>query len=240
MAEDIPPRRAPTGRRALGIGVGLAALMLGTGAALAFRPTRRELEPLPRPEPTLPPPIPGSTMPEVNSEISESDRRLLAQDFTNRDAEAVARMIASENPSATEQAHVEQVWTQLRSQKKTETLYDRITAGEGYGPQIAPRPVASGKAPTTAQLELAWDVLRGKKLSVLPGAKKFFDPDQEDKVYAQVTKGRADLAAGKPITKRTAELIAAKYHRTAEQVRQKWTREGTKEVGTIGPVEFWT
>lgn len=237
---DFPPRRASAGRLGLGIGVGLAALTLGAGAALAFRPTRRELDPLPRPEPTPPPPIPEPAIPAVNPQISESDRRLLDQQFTNRDAEAAARMIASEDPSAPEQAHVEQVWTQLRSQRKTASLYDRITAGQGYGPQKSPRPVASHTKPSAAQLELAWDVLRGKKPSVLPGARRFFNPSEEDKVYAQVTKGRADAAAGKPISPRTAELIALGYHRTAEQVREHWSSKHLKKVGTVGPVEFWT
>ena len=55
--------------------------------------------------------------------------------FGELDIEAVARMLSSENPRGSKELHVEQVWTQLRSLKPGQTLYERITAGSGWGAQ---------------------------------------------------------------------------------------------------------
>ena len=176
----------------------------------------------------------------AQASLSPSDAKLLEQSFTLQDVEAAARMIASENRREGERLKVEQIWAELRAKRKSESLYDRITKGQGYGVQNKKRPVATGTKPTEAERELVWEVLRGNKPSRLPGARKYFEPDEEDRIYRQVTRARADLKAHRPISPRSQELIAAGYGKTAAEVRADWASKGAKLVGVVGPVEFWT
>src|SRR5262249_9738831 len=71
--------------------------------------------------------------------------------FSTLDIEAVARMLASENPRGSEQLHIEQVFTQLRSRKRGESLYDRITAGSGWGRQGVRNPPGRRRPVSTAE-----------------------------------------------------------------------------------------
>ena len=50
-------------------------------------------------------------------------------------------------------------------------------------------------------------MLDGNHPSKLLGARKFFDPSGQDAVLRQVKKGKADLQAGRPITKRTKAIM---------------------------------
>lgn len=156
------------------------------------------------------------------------------------DIEAAARMIASENPSASDAVKVEQIWTQIRSTKPGKTLHQRITAGKGYGPQGGSRPVSTAREAKPADRELAARVLRGELQSQLPGARKYFEPDAQDRIYRQVQRARAELAAGRAISANDQRLIDAGYKRDAQMVRDKWSKEGGRFVGSVSPVEFWT
>lgn len=160
--------------------------------------------------------------------------------YTAADLMAAARMIASENPTASEDVWVEQIHSQLRSLGPLQSLHDRITGGKGYGPQGGSRPVTTVREPRPAHLRVAREVLEGQRPSKLDGARKFFNPREEDAVYDQVHKGKEDLAAGRPVSARTKELMALGYQRTAQDVRDKWQGEGKHLVGTVGPLEFWT
>lgn len=161
---------------------------------------------------------------------------------TTEDVEAAARMVASENPSAGKEVWIEQIWTQIREAREHKTtLHRQITGGHGYGPQgKGLRPVATTKEAAEEHRQVAREVLSGAHPSKLEGAKRFWDPRQQDAIFRQVQKGLADKAAGKPITKRTQELIDVGYKRDAEGVRKKWRSEGKALVGVLGPVEFWT
>ena len=182
---------------------------------------------------TSEPPAALSTSPLANAEP-------LPLDPSPDDIEAAARLIASENPSASDQVKIEQIWTQIRSTKRGQTLFQRITAGKGYGNQGGSRPVATTHAASPADRELAARVLRGELQSSLPGARKFFDPAEQDKVFRQVQRAKADVAAGRAISERDQKLIAAGYKRDAQGVRDKWSSEGSHLVGAVPPVEFWT
>lgn len=164
--------------------------------------------------------------------------------FTDDDIEAAARMIASENPSAGSEVWVEQLWSQLRARKKGQTLHHRITGGHGWGPQNgqkgSERPVSTDKVAKAVHREVVRQVLQGQLPSQLDGARKYFHPAEQDAVFRQVQQGKADLAAGKTVSKRTQELIAVGYKLDAQGVRDKWSSEGKRLVGTLGPVEFWT
>lgn len=161
--------------------------------------------------------------------------------YTPLDLEAAARVAASENPSAGQQVWIEQIWTQIRQQKRGQSLYDRITGGtKQWGPQSGRRPVSTDKAASPLHFAVAERVLSGAEPSSLPGARKFFDPGQQDRVYAQVQKGKEILAAGGKVSPRTKQLIDLGYSKTAQEVRDGWASDGDRMVGTIGPVEFWT
>ena len=56
-------------------------------------------------------------------------------DFSEDDLDAAARMLASENGSGSRALWAELIGSQLHARKPGETLFDRITAGSGYGPQ---------------------------------------------------------------------------------------------------------
>ena len=71
-------------------------------------------------------------------------------DYSEDDLEAAARMLASENGTGSRALWAELIGSQLHARKPGETLFDRIAAGSGYGPQGEKswpgkvRPVATG------------------------------------------------------------------------------------------------
>lgn len=236
---------ADVGRGLLYVGAALFGFaLLGVSVAAASMgpyqpPARRRIDMYsdppspPAPPAGAPPPVPPAGEPAA------------VFSFTGVDEDAAARMIASENPSASEEVWVEQIHTQIRSRKEGQSLYMRITGGHGYGEQGkvqggGARPVSTSKPAKEIHKRVARETLAGLRPSKLPGARKFFDPGEQDAVMRQLEKGKKDLAAGRPVSDRTRELIAVGYQRTAEGVREKWRKEGAQVVGTVGPVEFWS
>ena len=163
--------------------------------------------------------------------------------YSQLDVEAAARMLASENPRGSERLHIEQIWTQLRSRKRGQSLFDRITAGSGWGEQgkrVPPgrvRPVATTEPATRRLLALAESVLRGDRPSILAGARKFFEPEQQDRAFAAAEAARKRLAAGGVLTDKERRLLG--YRRNAQQVRAEWLKT-SRYVGTIEGLEFFT
>lgn len=167
----------------------------------------------------------------------------IAASYTEADVEAAARMLASENPRGTPALHVEQIHSQLRSRRPGQSLYDRITAGSGWGPQGQRgsggiRPVATTEPATEAQRRLVREVLDGLHPSVLSGARKFFDPVQQDRAFVVAERARRKQADGQRLTPDERRLLG--YRRTAQEVRSAWRSEGAKYVGAIDGVEFFT
>lgn len=163
--------------------------------------------------------------------------------YSKLDIEAAARMLASENPRGSERLHVEQIWTQLRSRKRGQSLFDRITAGSGWGEQGARnppgrvRPVATTESSTPRFRALAERVLRGEYPSILPGARKFFEPDVQDRAFAAAESARKRLAAGGALTDKERRLLG--YRRNAQQIRAEWLKT-SRYVRTVDRVEFFT
>ena len=128
----------------------------------------------------------GSAPSEKRRTVLPSDDWQSTATYTEADVEAAARMLASENPRGSRALHIEQIHTQLRARKPGQDLFDRITAGSGFGPQGerraggGTRPVATGEPATPALRQLARQVLEGLHPSSLPGARKFFEPEQQD------------------------------------------------------------
>lgn len=169
--------------------------------------------------------------------------RAQGEHYSALDVEAAARMLASENPRGSERLHVEQLWTQIRSRKPGQSLFDRITAGSGWGEQgkrMPPgrvRPVATTEPASNRFRILATSVLRGECPSTLPGARKFFEPEQQDRAFAAAEAARKKRAAGGVLTAKETRLLG--YHRDANQVRAEWSKS-SRYVGSIEGVEFFT
>ena len=187
----------------------------------------------------------------ASSSLSEKRPRALPSDdwqstptYTEADVEAAARMLASENPRGSRELHIEQIHTQLRARKAGQDLFDRITAGSGFGPQGerqaggGTRPVATDEPATPALRQLARQVLDGLYPSKLPAARKFFEPDQQDRALAVGDRARQKQSQGLALSKQERRLIH--YHRSAEQVRKSWLADGSKYVGKIDGVEFFS
>ncbi|MFO0578945.1 MAG: hypothetical protein U1A78_33495 [Polyangia bacterium] len=173
-----------------------------------------------------------------------SDDWQTAPTYTEADVEAAARMLASENPRGSRALHIEQIHTQLRARKAGQSLFDRITAGSGWGPQGARvqgggiRPVSTEEPATPAFRQLAREVLDGLHSSVLPGARKFFEPAQQDRALAVAERARKKQAAGQELTTQEKRLLG--YRRSAQEVRKQWLADGARHVGTIESIEFYT
>lgn len=173
-----------------------------------------------------------------------SDDWATTPSFTEADIEAGARMLASENPRGSRALHIEQVHTQLRAAKPGESLYDRTTAGSGWGPQGeraaggGVRPVSTTQPATAAHRDLVRRILAGQYRSHLPGARRFFEPAAQDRAFAIAERARQKQHAGETLTPQESRLL--KYRRNAQQVRAKWLSEGSRFLERIDSVEFYS
>lgn len=154
------------------------------------------------------------------------------------DVEALARMLASENPNGSLLLWVEQCWTQIHSLKRGQSLFSRITAGRGYGPQNKYRPVATTEPARPIHRAVARLVLLGSKAATWANARKFFEPAQQDAMFMLAESARAKRARGEPLTAR--ETRALGYEKDAAAVRREWSSDGSRPLGQIDGVEFWT
>lgn len=161
--------------------------------------------------------------------------------WTELDVEAAARMLSSENPRGSRALHIEQVWTQIRATEPGQTLYDRITAGSGWGPQGQRagggkrRPVSTDQPAREAFRQLARRVLAGLETSSIPGAKSFFEPAEQDAAFRIAERARAKQRNGEPLTPRESRLL--NYRFDAESLRERWGLRN--KLGTIDGVEFY-
>lgn len=163
---------------------------------------------------------------------------------TDDDVEALARMFASENPRGSTRLQVELAWTQIRSRRPSQSLYDRITGGSGYGEQGEKRPggrlrpVATTNNATAGFRALARRVLAGIETSRLAGARQFFEPRQSDLAFAVGVRAREKASKGLPLTKQEQRL--RHYYSDAAGIRRRWTSEGHRKLDLIEGVEFYT
>ena len=153
------------------------------------------------------------------------------------DEEAIARMLASENESGSPSLWREIIWTQIRSLGKS-SIWQRITAGLGYGPQGGARPVASDKPATAATRAYAARFLAELPPSSLPGARRFFEPTQQDRAFHVAEAARRKQKTGQPLTAQERRL--RRYLSDAADIRRRWSEQGHAYVGTVEGVEFWT
>lgn len=163
-------------------------------------------------------------------------------DFSDEDVEAAARMLASENAHGSPQLWTELIGTQLHARKPGQTLYERITAGSGYGPQGErswpgqTRPVATTEEAQPIHRLWAREVLDGLHKPQFAQAIAFFEPAQQDRAFAFGEQARAKKGNGQPLTKQEQRLL--KYRHSAAEIRADWEKT-LKRVGTIDGVEFY-
>ena len=187
---------------------------------------------------------PRTPQPEARPRRLPSDDWQSTPTYTEADVEAAARMLASENARGSRGLHIELIHTQLRARKPGQDLFDRITAGSGWGPQGerrpggGVRPVATVEPATPALRQLAREVLEGWHPSTMPAARKFFEPAQQDRAFAVGTRARQKQAEGLPLSKQEQRLIH--YRRSADEVRKSWLADGAKYVGSLDGIEFFT
>jgi hypothetical protein len=159
------------------------------------------------------------------------------------DVEALGRMFASENPRGSERLKIEQAWTQIRSKKTGQSLYVRITAGSGWGSQGERaaggevRPVSTKNPASENDLALARRILNGMAESTLPGARQFFEPAQQDRLFQLAKSARDKRDAGKDLTERDRHLL--RYRSDADGIRKRWRDQGVRKLDDIDGVEFW-
>ena len=164
--------------------------------------------------------------------------------FTEADVEAAARMLASENARGSKALHIELIHAELRARKPGQDLFDRLTAGSGWGrqgertPGGGVRPVSTEEPATPALRQLAREVLAGLHPSTMPAARKFFEPAQQDRALAVGVRARQKRAEGMPLSKQEQRLIH--YYHSADEQRKKWLSDGSKYVGSLDGVEFFT
>lgn len=215
-------RKSDAGLTALAIGGTL--LTLG-GFALAVALSKRAIT-----EPSfgpLLPPKPGETP---------------GTDYSEDDLEAAARMLASENSTGSRALWTEQIGSQLHARKPGETLFDRITAGSGFGPQGEKswpgrvRPVATDQLALPVHRKFAAEVLAGLHPAQFPRAVGFFEPAQQDKVLRIADRAREKLKQGVPLTKQEERL--RHYKKSADDIRADWQKT-MRLSGTVDGVEFY-
>lgn len=186
---------------------------------------------------------PRTPQPPSRPDARPSDDWQHEPSFTEADVEAAARMLASENPHGSQALHIELIHTQLRARKLGQSLFDRITAGSGWGPQGERRPggrvrpVSTAEPATEAMRQLAREVLLGLHPSKLPAASKFFEPAQQDRALAVAVRARQKQAAGLPLSPQEKRL--SRYYHSAKEQRALWLADGAKYIGTIDGVEFY-
>ena len=109
------------------------------------------------------------------------------------------------NARGSKALHIELIHAELRARRPGQDLFDRLTAGSGWGrqgertPGGGVRPVSTEEPATPALRQLAREVLVGLHPSTMPAARKFFEPAQQDRALAVGRAGSAE-AGGRNAT----------------------------------------
>jgi hypothetical protein len=154
------------------------------------------------------------------------------------DEEAIARMLASENERGSERLWAELIWSQLRSLGSA-SIWQHITAGQGYGPQGGARPVSSDKPATAATRAYAARFL-AELATVEPARSAALLSSHSSKIGPSPlpSQARRKLASGQPLTRQEQRLRSTSPTPTTSG--GAGPAKGHRYVGTVEGVEFWT
>lgn len=158
--------------------------------------------------------------------------------YTDEDHETLARMLASELPTASEGEQICAAWATKNAARLRGCSVGELLCPDGEpGPQDNLRPFASTrKEANDDHRRIASEVLFGVN-DPTEGACDFWQPDRQD-----VMKALGDLHRGAKA--KGDEKIAAKYARYAgftsssTEKREKLAREGLRPVSIIGSIEL--
>lgn len=153
------------------------------------------------------------------------------------DEEAIARMLASEKASGSAELWRELIWTQIRSMGRR-SLYRHMTGGIGYGPQGGARPVSTDQPSTARTRAYAAQFLAVLPSSSLPGARRMFEPAEQDRLFVIGERARQRKRAGEPLSRQEARALH--YESDAADIRRRWASKGHRYVDTVDGFEFWT
>lgn len=136
------------------------------------------------------------------------------------DVEALARVITSEANGYTERERIAIAWAVRNRAQKRRVSITQLVCSPTCGPCCQGRPFSSARAATDSNRALARHVLAAPQWEDPSfGATAFFEPSVQDRLVAQHHDG---------------------YRFTSDQLRERWRREGQRQIASIGAFEFWT
>lgn len=136
------------------------------------------------------------------------------------DAEALARVITSEAAGYSERERIAVAWTVRNRAHKRGVSIAQLVCSPTCGPCCQGRPFSSARAANDANRALARQVLAAPQWEdPTHGATAFFEPAMQDRLVAQGHGG---------------------YRFTSDELRQRWRRDGQRQIATVGAFEFWT
>jgi hypothetical protein len=141
------------------------------------------------------------------------------------DIDALGRVITSEADRYTERERRAIAWTVRNRARRRGVSIARLVCYPSCGAQgpigkgYPARPFSTARAATATNLALAREILAApQSADPTGGALAFFEPKVQDKLVQQGRPG---------------------YRLTANDVREKWIREGQQPRGTVGAFEFF-
>ena len=135
------------------------------------------------------------------------------------DVEALARVITSEADRYSEAERIAIGWAVRNRARKRGVSIARLVCWPNCGPCCKGRPFSSARPASKVNMELARRVLAApQSADPTDGATAFFEPKVQDWLVAARREG---------------------YHYTSDKLREKWKREGQRQLSTVGAFEFW-
>ena len=136
------------------------------------------------------------------------------------EAEALARVITSEANGYTERERTAIAWAVRNRARKRDVSIAQLVCTPTCGPCCQGRPFSSARAATDENRVLARRILAAPQWEdPSHGATAFFEPRVQDRLVAQGHAG---------------------YRFTSNDLRDKWRRDGQRQIATVGEFEFWT
>lgn len=131
-----------------------------------------------------------------------SDKPMTVGEFSNDDVEALARMLASEDPTQPDNVQQALAWTAVNmANRKGKTVYELLAPDGKYGPQSG-RYASTANSATDRFRNVARSVLDGSVTDPTPGAIQFDHPATQDWLYEH---GKASLDAAGVAASRAAD-----------------------------------
>lgn len=134
--------------------------------------------------------------------------------------EALARVVTSEANGYSERERIAIAWAVRNRARKRGVTIAQLVCSPTCGPCCQGRPFSSARSATAANRALARRVLAAPQWDDPTfGATAFFEPAVQDRLVAQGHGG---------------------YRFTSDELRERWRRDGQRQLSTVGAFELWT